>query len=624
MDAKNSGVMASLRADAEVMAELSEMVHAKKKFARAETLPGGNKELATALESMSNEGAGFASHDAMAEAIILVQGRPSLLVRGGKIDEPNLPVWRERLAPTKAKLEAKVIPAVGRIEFVGHPDFDWGGTGWLLEGNIVVTNRHVASLVAQKQGGRLAFRRGANGFPMQVRIDFREEYGSDEAEELFVDRIEYLADPGQPDIALLRIGTPSTLPAPLVLAGRDAASGTHIGVIGYPAIDSQRNPIANIRDIFKDIYDVKRFAPGLVSSTSDANVLMHDASTMGGNSGSPVVSLETGEVVGLHFSGKFGESNYAVKASLLKRAMLGLGGRTVAGGGVPTAAEEGRTKAELESREGYVESFLGSSAALKVELPTMTPEMLADAVPVHPTGRGISKYVLDYTHFSIVMCKSRRMAFFTVVNIDGTQEVSVRGRPRWILDPRIPAEFQIDDTHYDGNRNKVDRGHLVRRLDPVWGSNAVAKQANDDTHIFTNAAPQQHNYNDGPWGDLEDYLLFSTNNADQKLTMFTGPVLRDSDITYRGAQIPAEFWKVAVMKLPSGQLHATGYVVSQVPYLDDLEFVPGAFRTFQRKISFIEGLTGLNFGTLKDRDPLGGSESIGEGGVIGSAADVVF
>jgi endonuclease G len=58
--------------------------------------------------------------------------------------------------------------------------------------------------------------------------------------------------------------------------------------------------------------------------------------------------------------------------------------------------------------------------------------------------------------------------------------------------------------------NDLDRGHLVRRLDPAWGaSDAEARAANDDTFHFTNASPQHREFNAGQtlWAGLEDYLL---------------------------------------------------------------------------------------------------------------------
>ena len=37
-----------------------------------------------------------------------------------------------------------------------------------------------------------------------------------------------------------------------------------------------------------------------------------------------------------------------------------------------------------------------------------------------------------------------------------------------------------------------DRGHMVRRLDPVWGTEGPARLANADTHHYTNSCPQVH------------------------------------------------------------------------------------------------------------------------------------
>jgi endonuclease G len=609
----------SIQADTEVMDELKSLAAGKKKLPHVESLPGGHKDFARSLETLTTEHTGGPLR--MTEAIILTVGRPSLLVQGGVIEEPTLRTWRDRLAGTKAMLEESVIPAVGRVELSNHPDFEWVGTGWRFGDDLLITNRHVAEEFATRRGPAFVKATNAFGQTIESRVDFREEFGGDIVHEIDVKEIVFVAMPNGPDMAVLKLAPHPDLPPPLTLAARDAVRRTPIGVIGYPAIDSQRNPIQHIRDIFKDIYDVKRFAPGEVMDTGDRTVLLHDASTMGGNSGSPVVALETGHVVGLHFSGRFGSANQAVKSSVIAQVLGGLRtARVTTGGG--DGLVEGRTKAELETRSGYDENFFG--AGHTVPLPSMTEEMEDDAVVVDRSIRGPGKFVLDYTHFSVVMKKSDKQAYFTAVNIDGKKFVGIRGRPSWIRDPRIPAEDQIGDEVY-GGPNKVDRGHLVRRLDPCWGTQAEAKQANDDTHVFTNACPQQHTFNDGPWGDLEDYLLDGSKNDKQKLTVFTGPVFGDGDIRFKGARMPSEFWKVAVALGPNDKLVATAYVVSQVPFLDDLEFIPGRFRTFQISVRKLEEKTGLDFGRLKQADPLDGTESLGSPAIrLNGPEDIVM
>jgi endonuclease G, mitochondrial len=218
-------------------------------------------------------------------------------------------------------------------------------------------------------------------------------------------------------------------------------------------------------------------------------------------------------------------------------------------------------------------------------------------------------FSLDYTHVSVVMSKSRRLAIYTACNIDGQDEVTIhRRRSSWRIDPRIPREFQSDNTLY--RSNPLDRGHLVRRLDPVWGTPQEASEAEVDTFHYTNAAPQHARLNQRTWLALEDHLLSSAIENNLRITVFTGPVFRESDVTYRGDyRIPEEFWKVVAMVAPSGKLHATAYRLSQRELIGDLEFAFGEFRTYQVSIATIEELTGLDFGNLSEVDPMAQTES---------------
>jgi endonuclease G len=49
------------------------------------------------------------------------------------------------------------------------------------------------------------------------------------------------------------------------------------------------------------------------------NAMTHDSSTLGGNSGSVLIEVETGQVVGLHFAGEYLKANYAVPTYELAR-----------------------------------------------------------------------------------------------------------------------------------------------------------------------------------------------------------------------------------------------------------------------------------------------------------------
>jgi endonuclease G len=253
---------------------------------------------------------------------------------------------------------------------------------------------------------------------------------------------------------------------------------------------------------------------------------------------------------------------------------------------------------DYDDREGYDPDFLGKS----VPLPQVSEDILKDCVALKD-GSGIE---LKHTHFSLVMNKSRRLALYTAVNIDGTQSQSIqREKDKWYFDPRIEKEYQCGPELYANN--DLDRGHLVRRLDPVWGS--LAKQANDDTFHFTNCSPQHKHLNQETWANLENYILKNAGKYGLKVSVFTGPVFREDDMIYRGEyQIPAEFWKVVVMVNEDDRISATAYLQTQKNLIRDLEFAYGEYQTYQVPVTKIEALTGLDYGVLRNYDPIANIE----------------
>jgi endonuclease G len=264
-------------------------------------------------------------------------------------------------------------------------------------------------------------------------------------------------------------------------------------------------------------------------------------------------------------------------------------------------------------RHGYDPVFLGGNGRA-VPLPLLSAAQRQQAA-VNRRANGHDDVLLPYHHFTVVMNRERRLAFYTAVNIDGRITHNFRRETdRWSLDPRIGADEQHGEALYAGN--DLDRGHLVRRLDPAWGeSRTAAKFANDDTFHFTNCSPQHKNFNQNrtTWAGLEDYILKNADVEDLKVTVFTGPVFAEDDPEYRGTRLPRQFWKVVVIARPGGGLSATGYLLSQSRLITDLEaFTYGAYRTFQVPVHQVALLTGLDFGDLSSSDPLRGDEVLHE------------
>jgi Trypsin-like peptidase domain len=242
-------------------------------------------------------------------AIILLEGRPAILVRDGDFGEP--PQGWARLAEHRDRIR-EVIARSGRIEVRGHLNLDWLGTAFLVAPGTLMTNRHVAQELCLRDGERWTFRPGVT-----TRVDFLRELGNAAALEFEITEVIGIHE--RHDLALLSVQVASAdgqaLPDPLSVAASEPANlpERDVYVVGYPALDTRRNEPAPIRRIFADVFDVKRLQPGrTVGYSTQYSAIQHDCSTLGGNSGSPVVDLETNQVIGLHFGGRYGVGNYAV------------------------------------------------------------------------------------------------------------------------------------------------------------------------------------------------------------------------------------------------------------------------------------------------------------------------
>lgn len=88
-------------------------------------------------------------------------------------------------------------------------------------------------------------------------------------------------------------------------------------------------------------------------------------------------------------------------------------------------------------------------------------------------------------------------------------------------EPAGPAGGASSEELYAGI--DLDRGHLVRRRDPVWGDAAVAARANVDTFVYPNAAPQAAAFNQSRllWNGLEDYVLEHARTHRRRLSVLT-------------------------------------------------------------------------------------------------------
>jgi len=326
--------------------------------------------------------------------------------------------------------------------------------------------------------------------------------------------------------------------------------------------------------------------------------------------------------------------------------------------------------------EGYRPDFLDNHM---IELPKLREEREDDIAPLKkPDNFPSARFgELQFTHFSVIVNRRRKLPFFGACNVDGATLFGINskldaydyadmdekifaskaeGGHSWRHDRRIEKDDQTVDDWYIGKNRLLprqgtddaeryieiadfDRGHIVRRTEPIWGELNAGRAANRQTFNVANAAPQTPQFNqdktrDVPtidegeeqrsWYGMEVAVLRAATNDNAKMNVFTGPIFKDDDPVYGPGkagngdrQIPLSFWKIAVWE-DGGMLKTLAMKYSQTFSL--LKPKPGAgggaealdtaqelllLRDFLTTVEDIENRTDILFGEkVRDADLL--------------------
>ena len=294
------------------------------------------------------------------EAIIIPDKRPAVLVQDGDYRVDHALWLHFDQDPGIRQRFRDAIRSIGRVELPDHPTLPYGGTAFVVGPDLLMTNRHVAEIFSSGLGLRdLRFRPG-----LSAAVDFRRELDRDESVSVVVRDVAMIHPHW--DMALLRVeglgqGQP---PLALSLDSVEDLEGEEVAVIGYPAFDP-RNDAGVQNTVFGGVYNVKRLQPGRLgprrgvsSFQRSVNAATHDSSTLGGNSGSAVISARTGQVVALHFGGRYLDANFGVPA-----ADLAADGRVVQAGVQFAGAPDPRPDAYADAwRAGLAVEATGTVA----------------------------------------------------------------------------------------------------------------------------------------------------------------------------------------------------------------------------------------------------------------------
>ena len=271
---------------------------------------------------------------------------------------------------------------------------------------------------------------------------------------------------------------------------------------------------------------------------------------------------------------------------------------------------------------GYDEHFLGDT----VFVPKLSAAQKTDT-----TRTGTEHdYLLHHAGYSVAMCTSRRMAWFSSANLDSALRVPIlrkKLRTYWKTEPEISPAALTRQPWYRASKKLLQRGHLTPADVMEWGENeAAAIERANSTFYYSNAVPQVPRLNGAEWRLLEAYIGAEAGKAGHfRLSIHTGPVLADDDPVYvprpegdATLRIPRLFWKVVYYRNPANKLCHVGFLMSQAQLLREsgLVITPAAERavlpvegpfaelgkqkTYQVNVSMIEQLTGLQFSGARE------------------------
>jgi hypothetical protein len=219
--------------------------------------------------------------------------RPAVAIQDGTV--PMIDKELQDSFPAWSEFRSKVA---NYVESVARLDHDKPlATAFLVAPSLLMTNRHVASKL----------RDGTGPLP---KGSLTAQFGSQAPTVVDTGRkpvTEVLAVHRDVDLALLRVQDHISSVIPFDLEVPEKA-GT-VAAIGFPI---QEDQAPGFNDMFlPEGFGIKRVSPGEMTRVF-VRACWHDCTTVGGSSGSPIFSLSSGKIIGVHREGKFLKTNKAV------------------------------------------------------------------------------------------------------------------------------------------------------------------------------------------------------------------------------------------------------------------------------------------------------------------------
>ncbi len=272
-------------------------------------IPNSESAAQTALEKLQ-KGQEPTAEEITALEIVVRLLRPVVIVQNGILNDlPSAPghdlhtqEYKDLWSSFRSKISQYMV-SIGRVEW---PDQRHVGTGFLVADGILATNRHVLGVLTS--GSEILD-------PGKCQVAFKREHKLTNATTDFAKIMGVAAIHPKLDIVLLSVTKQNRPPLPIETAS--VSEGEQVATIGFSGKDAENNPLF-LHSVFDGKFGVKCAALGEVLDGTGTPNLFHDCSTTRGNSGSPIFSLHTGRVAGIHRAGFFMYRNEAIDAKSLQ------------------------------------------------------------------------------------------------------------------------------------------------------------------------------------------------------------------------------------------------------------------------------------------------------------------
>lgn len=214
------------------------------------------------------------------------------------------------------------------------------------------------------------------------------------------------------------------------------------------------------------------------------------------------------------------------------------------------------------------------------------------------TSKDFPVSVLRKSYFVIGYSEERMNPLWVCYAIGPAVDPEPYQRKRFVTDTNTQARISHDD--YTGE--DYSRGHMAPRMAI---SSRYGKAGNDATFIMSNVCPQWQDFNDGPWGEIEELIAGRKRGREilpgwadvyEKVWVTVGPIFeRDLDSLECGVEVPSGFFCIVVDE-KDGRPRALAFILDHENTRDSDPVAA------LRSIRDIEDATGLDFHPLLSDD----------------------